>query len=151
MTTQIKITELANIGANISHSTLVPVVDMAGTPTTKKANLQITGNLILAGAGGASFVPAANAVLAQAVTNASQPNITAVGTLTSLSLSGNLSSGNNLNLSAVGEVFITSSPLRVASFTTAQRDALTANVGWIIFNTTSNVFQGYNGTTWVNF
>ena len=77
----IKITELPNIGNNIAASTLIPVVNMAGVPITQKANLQITGNLILAGAGGAQFVPAAVANLAYTVVNSYQPNITRVGNL----------------------------------------------------------------------
>lgn len=94
MTTSIKITALQNIGANIAYTTLVPVVNMSGTPTTQKANLQIVGNLILNGAGGSYFPAAAQAVLAQSVTNAAQPNITSVGTLTALAVTGNITAGN---------------------------------------------------------
>ena len=79
--TAIKITSLPNIGNNIAPTTLIPVVNMAGVPTTQKANLQIAGNLILAGAGGANFVPAALANLAYTVVNSNQSNITRVGTL----------------------------------------------------------------------
>jgi hypothetical protein len=96
MTDSIKITSLNNIGSNILYTTLVPVVDMSGTPTTKKANLQIVGNLILNGAGGSYFPPAAQAILAQSVTNAAQPNITSVGTLSTLTVNGNLN-GNIIN------------------------------------------------------
>jgi len=94
MTTSIKITALTDIGANIAYTTLVPVVNMGGTPTTEKANLQIVGNLILNGAGGSYFPAAANALLAQTVSNAAQPNITSVGTLTGLIVSGNSTLGN---------------------------------------------------------
>lgn len=97
----IRITALTDIGNNIAYSSLIPVVDMAGTPTTKKANLQIVANLVLSGAGGSYFAPAARAILAQSVTNAAQPNITSVGTLTSLAVSG------NVNLGAVSNVRIT--------------------------------------------
>jgi hypothetical protein len=79
--TAIKITSLPNIGNAIAPSTLIPVVNMAGAPVTQKANLQITGNLILAGAGGANFVPAGLANLAYSVANSHQPNITQVGNL----------------------------------------------------------------------
>ena len=79
--TAIKITSLPNIGNNIAPTTLIPVVNMAGVPTTQKANLQIAGNLILAGAGTANFVPAALANLAYTVVNSNQSNITRVGTL----------------------------------------------------------------------
>ena len=108
----IKITELTNIGNNIAFSSLIPVVDMAGTPTTKKANLQLVGNLILSGAGGANFPPATRAITAQTVTNAAQPNITSVGTLTSLAVTGNITAtilnvSTIANLGAVGNVRIT--------------------------------------------
>ena len=79
--TAIKITSLPNIGNAIAANTLIPVVNMAGVPVTQKANLQIVGNLILSGAGGANFVPAAVANLAYSVANSYQPNITRVGTL----------------------------------------------------------------------
>lgn len=97
MTQSIKITALTNIGANIAYTTLVPVVNMSGTPETQKANLQIVGNLILNGAGGSYFPAAAQAIASQTVTNAAQPNITSVGTLTSLAVSGNIT-GANANL-----------------------------------------------------
>jgi hypothetical protein len=94
MSTNIKITAFTDIGNNIAPTTLVPVVDMAGPSTTKKANLQNVGNLILNGAGGSNFVPAARAILSQSVTNAAQPNITSTGTLTSLTVAGNANVGN---------------------------------------------------------
>jgi hypothetical protein len=59
-------------------------------------------------------------------------------------------SETNLNLSAVNAVVITRSPLRLAQFTTAQRDQITAQNGDIIYNTTSNKFQGYENGAWVN-
>jgi hypothetical protein len=96
----VKITELNNIGSNISYQTLIPVVDTAGNATTEKANLQIVGNLILNGAGGVNFPRAAQANIALSVANAAQPNITSVGTLTNLNVTGtvtaNLFVGNLL-------------------------------------------------------
>jgi hypothetical protein len=94
MVDSIKITALQDIGANIAYTTLVPVVNMAGTPTTQKANLQNLGNLILNGAGGSYFARAAQANLALSVVNAAQPNITSVGTLTTLGVTGNITAGN---------------------------------------------------------
>ena len=108
----IKITELNDIGNAISPSTLVPVVNMTGTPETEKANLQLVGNLILSGAGTANFVAATMAISSETVTNAAQPNITSVGTLTSLAVSGtistaNITSGNaNLGNAVVANYFI---------------------------------------------
>lgn len=91
MVDSVKITALQDIGANIAYTTLVPVVNMAGTPETQKATLQNVGNLILGGAGGAYFPRVAQANIALSVANAAQPNITSVGTLTSLNVVGNLS------------------------------------------------------------
>jgi hypothetical protein len=113
ITTAIKITSLADIGNQISPTTVIPVVNLVGMPTTQKANIQITGNLILAGAGTANFVPAGLANLAYSVTNAAQPNITSVGTLVNLSVTGNVATGNinsignsNLGNSVTANYFI---------------------------------------------
>jgi len=104
MISGIKITALQDIGAsNISHTTIVPVVKLgnAATTITEKANLQIVGNLILNGAGGFYFPPAAVSVIAESVSNSAQPNITSLGTLTSLTLSGNL---NTTNIILTGQI-----------------------------------------------
>jgi len=94
MATQIKITELGNITSpNLVSTTLFPVVNMVGTPITQKATLQQIGNMVLASAGSANFSPANLANIAYSVANAAQPNITSVGTLTSLVVSGNISVG----------------------------------------------------------
>ncbi len=122
----IRITALTDIGNNIAYSSLIPVVDMAGTPTTKKANLQIVANLVLSGAGGSYFAPAARAILAQSVTNAAQPNITSVGTLSSLTVSGNIGVGN---VNATGTLFTSGvSATGTASLTTLNIST-SANLG----------------------
>jgi hypothetical protein len=105
MTDTIKITSLSQMGTNIPGSTLTPVVDMAGTPTTKKATIANIANAILSQAGNTyAYAGKANiantAGSAGSVSNASQPNITSVGTLTSLTVSG------NTNLGPVGNVII---------------------------------------------
>ena len=105
MTASIKITALTDIGANIAPTSLVPVVNMAGTPVTQKANLQIVGNLILDGAGGSYFPAAAQAVLAQTVVTAAQPNITSVGTLNSLTVTGNMTTGNIIGGNLISAAF----------------------------------------------
>lgn len=96
MTTTIKITELTNIGANLASSTVIPVVNMVGTPTTQKTILGNIANVVLAGAGGnyVSAAKATTATTANTVLTNAQPNITSVGTLTSLTVTGNISSGN---------------------------------------------------------
>jgi hypothetical protein len=44
--TTIKITELSDIGANLASSTVLPVVNMAGTPVTQKTNIGNIANII---------------------------------------------------------------------------------------------------------
>lgn len=41
-------------------------------------------------------------------------------------------------------------PLILPTFTTAERDLLTALTGMLIFNTTTNKFQGYTGSDWAD-
>lgn len=83
-------------------------------------------------------------------------NVTVAGIITADSFvstgSGNpeFSSETDITLSAVDRVVISRSPLKMASFTTAERDLLTAENGDIIYNTTLNKFQGYENGAWAN-
>lgn len=96
MATSVKITALNGIGPNIGPNTLLPVVNMAGGPNTESATVQNLGNVILSGAGGPFFTPAQVAIYSQSVVNAAQPNITSVGTLGNLVVSGNINVGDTV-------------------------------------------------------
>lgn len=61
-----------------------------------------------------------------------------------------LSSDTDIILSAGTRVEIASSPFKLASFSTGERDALSAQNGDMIYNTTANKFQGYAGGVWVD-
>ena len=61
-----------------------------------------------------------------------------------------ISASANLNLTAGNAVVVTNSPLRMASFTTTERNALAAQNGDIVYNTTDNKFQGYENGAWAN-
>jgi hypothetical protein len=82
-------------------------------------------------------------------------NVTVTGTITSAaSGTPTVTSSTDINLQAgtgaADRVEITRSPFKVASFTTAQRDAKISENGDIIYNTTTNKFQGYANSAWVD-
>lgn len=66
------------------------------------------------------------------------------------SASPEIESETNLNLTAGNAVVVTSSPLRLAQFTTTDRDLLTAQNGDLIYNITVNKLQGYQNGGWIN-
>lgn len=61
-----------------------------------------------------------------------------------------LVSDNEILLTGTTRVSVTATPLKLASFTTTERDLLIAQNGDLIYNTTDNKFQGYENGSWVN-
>lgn len=59
-------------------------------------------------------------------------------------------SASTITMNATDSVKVTGAPFQLPLFTTVARDALTAQQGFMIFNTDVNKFQGYDGTSWVN-
>jgi hypothetical protein len=59
--------------------------------------------------------------------------------------------GIDLSASAVGQTITFSKGLTThTGITTTQRNAITAAAGMMIFNSTTNKFQGYDGTNWID-
>lgn len=160
---QIKITELGSIdNANLTYTTLFPGVNMVGTPLTQKVTLQQIGNAILGGAGGVYFPPAAQANTSYSVVNAAQPNITSVGTLTSLVISGDISvGGGNIttklntgyNVARNTQVTVDNISVRVASdgkaqITSSVSSSLMTYSGYTIIGGVHTAFN--NSGTFVN-
>ena len=148
MATNIKITALSDItSANMTYNDLVAVVDMNGTPETKKSTVQLLGNLILSEAGGSNFVPAAVATLAGDVTNAAQPNITSVGNLTSANVTGNLDAGNINATTAVTAAYFAGDGANLTNVPAGAATSITDGTSNVDIPTTDgNVTVGVGGT-----
>ena len=131
----------------MTYNDLVAVVDMNGTPETKKSTVQLVGNLILAGAGGSYFVPAAIATLAGDVTNAAQPNITSVGNLTSANVTGNLDAGNINATTAVVATYFSGDGANLTNVPAGAATSITDGTSNVDIPTTDgNVTVGVGGT-----
>ena len=138
-----KITGLNDIEI-VSGNLIIPVVDPTitlATPDgqTLQANLFQLGNFILDEAGNSLHT----ANVANTVRNNAQPNITSVGTLTSLTVSGNVSIGSNLSVTGNLSVNnITANDITVDDITAdlINANVITANIVTAsLANGTSNV------------
>jgi hypothetical protein len=124
-----------------------PNITSVGTLTSLNVTNTIAANLFAGSGANLTNLPAANLVgsvpLAQAVTNAAQPNITSVGVLTSLTSSGNIAASGTLsggNVSVSGTVSTTN--LNIISNATFA-NTFTANANSIVnFSVASDVNLG---------
>jgi hypothetical protein len=143
--TTVNITSLPNIGNLLTSNSILPIVSTVGTATTDKITVGALANYILLQAGNL-LPPSQQALTAQTVTNAAQPNITLVGTLTSLSVLGNTIVGN---LSTAGTISAAGTTI-VGNLSTTGTISAVGNtvVGNVTVNNTltfSNIAQ--SGTT----
>lgn len=124
-----------------------PNITSVGTLTNLNVTNTVTANLFAGSGANLTNLPAANlsgvVPLAQQVSNAAQPNITSVGTLTSLTSSGNIAASGTLsggNVSVSGAVSTTNlTILGNATFA----NTFTANANSIVnFSVASDVNLG---------
>jgi hypothetical protein len=140
---------IASIGANANVTGNLNVTANANVTANVNANNVIAGNLVSA------------TLLTGTLTTAAQPNITSVGTLTSLAVTGNITAGNllgifangnsnvripasngNVNISATGSaniVVITGTGVNIAGTLNATGNANLQNLGTARVLATANV------------
>lgn len=97
----IKISQLPSINGNLTQTALIPIVSTNGNLTTDKVSTQQLANYIL-GQSGNLFISANISNLAYNVINAAQPNITSVGNLTGLTVTGTTNIGYPNNVVILG-------------------------------------------------
>jgi len=78
-------------------------------------------------------------------------NVVVSGTLTSSQAGAPIfTSASTLTLQATTRTTIANTPIKLASFTTTDRNALTSADGDMIYNKTTNKFQGFANGAWVD-
>jgi hypothetical protein len=146
----------ANINGNGSGLSSITGANVTGTvASATQAN---TANVANSVSGGNVTGQVANALVAGTVYTNAQPNITSVGILTSLSVTGNITGGNLNTAGNVSGSYIlgdgsqlTNLPVQPGTYGNANVNAHLAAFGSNVISTTGNVTSGNINTSFVNF
>lgn len=149
--TQVQFNDDGNLNGttNFTFNKQTSVLSISGSINSLNANLgnSVVGNYFIGNGAFLTSLPAANLVgsvpLAAQVSEASQPNITSVGTLTSLIVVGNISTFGNVNaanLSATGN--ITGANANVTGILTIPVSGQLSVAGNVNFTSSGNVSLG---------
>jgi hypothetical protein len=141
------VTSLNFVGSGVTASNTANAVTVTissgGTPGGSNTQVQFNDS--------GSFAGNANFTFDKTSSNLTvNGNVIANSFVSNASGTPTLSSNTDIRLTATGTVIVTQTPFRVASYTTTQRNGLTATNGDLIYNSTTNKFQGYAGGTWVD-
>ena len=143
------LTLLSNVNSSLTSTGFISsVLGFLGPSIIVSGNV-IGGNVDTAGQISATGnITAGNVYTAGSVT--ASGNVVAANFVGGGAGTPQLISNTSLVLGAATAVIVSGAPLRMASFTTTQRNALTAVNGDIIYNSTLNKFQGYENGAWAN-
>lgn len=126
-------TSLTDLGISDGSSTQVLTTDGAGNFTFEDA------------AGGSSYDQSLNTTDSVTFASISSPTFLNSGTGVT-----NLTSASTLTLQAVDAIVVTGAPFRLPSFTTTEKNALSAVNGDIVYDSTLNKAQVYEGGAWAS-
>ena len=115
------------------------------TISSNGITLLFNGEPLSSGSGGTAYDQSLNTTdnVNFASVTTDQLTINGVGNTT-------INSGADVELTSPNRVTVTQSPFRLAQMSTAQRDAIIATPGDMIYNTDIDKFQGFAGGAWVD-
>ena len=145
----------ANVSGNISAANITGPHDGSGAGLSSITGANVTGTVANAtyATSAGSATTATSATTAGTVTTAAQPNITSVGTLTSLTVTGNTNSGNVIvgNITASGGILAANVTANAGGFFAGSGFGLTnipgANVTGTVANATYATSTGVGTLT----